>query len=373
MPRQTTEGGLQRVGRVPPGPRAGGKAGRGSGAGSAAGGVQAGREKRAGQRWGQDALAEQESVGTLGSSVFSLPRGSHQKVPPVSAPEAFGCMRAERESSTRSCARLVSTVPCLRTSRRVCVTAEGHRPRAPSAGPSRRGGAMAPKKIQPAEIYCGPDWVQFSAERTDAYRARLAVLASAAAQSAAGASSSSASSPPQAASGAGGAEPSAAPSAPGDAASVDRPKLPSTHGLLPPLSFPASPDDELQALRFGRLSAAGFSPARRAIMVCGRPVVAPPAVGLSGGGSSSGRVPCPRARRRDQGGGERRSPVHRGEPKSGPHASSRARGAPDVSAPSPPLLRGQPAHPPAPLLRPQCAEARGQVGVSPCRCLPRSG
>jgi len=74
------------------------------------------------------------------------------RFPPVSAPEAFGCMRAERESSTRSCSGLVSNVPCLRTPRRVCVAAEGHRPRAPSDGPPDAAAPWGRRKSCPRKF-----------------------------------------------------------------------------------------------------------------------------------------------------------------------------------------------------------------------------
>lgn len=44
----------------------------------------------------------------------------------------------------------------------------------------------------------------------------------------------------------------------------------------PPLSQPPTPHEEMQALRLGRTGTMNFSPTRRAAMICGRPVVAPP-------------------------------------------------------------------------------------------------
>ena len=121
---------------------------------------------------------------------------------------------------------------------------------------------MPPKKAPPQPR--GPEWLEATSARIHVYKEEAAALTSAAPAAGAGASSSSS------AAGGGRAEPSAARSAPGGGSSR---RVGPTYGLLPPTTLPESPAAESAFLRYSQATALGFDPARRAVMIAGRPVV----------------------------------------------------------------------------------------------------
>ena len=128
-----------------------------------------------------------------------------------------------------------------------------------SAGCRPVFGAMPPKHTQrvwqPKGSATDPRWYRGVAHRLDIVREGLAT-------SAEGGASSSTSRPADAPPSAAAASSSA--SAPG----------PQNRGVQP-RGQPGTPDEELAAMRLGRAVPASFNLQRHAVMVCGRPVVAP--------------------------------------------------------------------------------------------------
>ena len=128
--------------------------------------------------------------------------------------------------------------------------------------------SMAPKQMQEAPTSAGARWIEETAARLQHYGDRVDAQAAAAGVPPAA--------PPARSSGtrAGGQMPWPAPPAAacGDGTHA---KQPPSYGVVPPSGRPATPKEEFTMLRITERSAMGFAVARRAVMILGRPVVAP--------------------------------------------------------------------------------------------------
>ena len=138
-------------------------------------------------------------------------------------------------------------------------------------------GGMAPKKMTVAPLSSGAQWIETAAQRFDHYAAEVGALESLEL----GGSSASASARP-----AGLSRPPPGRDE-GRAKSATRAgqgyrskslgahaKAPS-FGIVPPRAWPQTPKEEFSVLRITEKTALGFAPSRRAVMILGRPVVAP--------------------------------------------------------------------------------------------------
>ena len=181
--------------------------------------------------------------------------------------------------SPPSCSSFPSPVSSLRVSppslsARRCSTAAASRS---GRGRPRAAQAMAPKGGREP-----PAWQRAAGERLDWYQRRLEEQQAAAAAASSGQSSGAASSGAggvQAAGKGGQAEPPAAwpaPYRPPEQRGAAAAEPPPSWGLPPPRPVEDA-EGERQAMRLSRTSPANFSPTRRAVMVCGRPVVVPSA------------------------------------------------------------------------------------------------
>jgi hypothetical protein len=137
---------------------------------------------------------------------------------------------------------------------------------------------MAPKKMSEAPTTVGANWIQATAKRLDHYARQVERLETAAAETVGevsrGPAAPGLSRPPPPAAGSA--------SAPAYAWPVQyvRPDLasrakPPSYGIVPPRGLPTTPKEEFSVQRIRQKTALGFAPARRAVMICGRPVVAP--------------------------------------------------------------------------------------------------
>ena len=139
-------------------------------------------------------------------------------------------------------------------------------------------GGMAPKKMTVAPLSSGAQWIETAAQRFYHYAEEVGPLEAAEL----GASSASASARPaglsrpppgrddgraKSATRAGQGYHSKSLGAHGEAPSF---------GIVPPRALPQTPKEEFSVLRITEKTALGFAPSRRAVMILGRPVVAPP-------------------------------------------------------------------------------------------------
>ena len=144
-----------------------------------------------------------------------------------------------------------------------------------ATGPRWRGG-MAPKKMSVAPLSAGAQWMECAAQRFDHYASEVAALEAAELGSSAASADGSAGlsrPPPGRQEGrAGAAHASGVRHRSKDLGA--RGKAPS-HGIVPPSALPKTPKEEFSVLRITEKTAMGFAVSRRAVMICGRPVVVP--------------------------------------------------------------------------------------------------
>ena len=123
--------------------------------------------------------------------------------------------------------------------------------------------SMAPKQMQQAPTSSGAAWIEATGRRLQHFGDTVDALAAKASAP-----------PPAPTSGtrAGAQMPwPAPPQAPASGSSA----TPPSYGVVPPKAPPATPQEEFSMLRITERSAMGFAVARRAVMIQGRPVVAP--------------------------------------------------------------------------------------------------